>query len=63
MNERLSVSYEERLIEMRPALAEILGKMYQDNYVLIAELCDEHLDRSGNLLGQVRHNAAVLREK
>lgn len=56
------ISYEERLIAMRPDLAVILGKMYKANYVLVAELCDDHLDRSGNLLGQVRHQAAMLGE-
>lgn len=60
MNDK--ISYEERLIAMRPDIAEILGKMYKDNYVLVAELCDKHLDQSGNLLGQVRHNAAMLRD-
>lgn len=59
---KTKVSYEERLVEMREDIAKILSRMYKDNYVLISELCDEHLDRSGNLLGKVRHNAAILIE-
>lgn len=57
---KMTISYEERLTEMRPDLAVILAKLYKENYLLIAELCDKHLDRSGNLLGKVRHEAAML---
>ena len=31
-----------------------LAKRYKDNPVFIAELCDELLDRSGGLLGEIR---------
>ncbi len=57
------ISYEEHLISMREDIAVILGKMYTENYVLVAELCDDYLDRSGNLLGKVRHEAAMLNKK
>ena len=40
-------------------ISEILARMYADNYQLIAELCDEYLDRSAKLLGVVRHKAAL----
>lgn len=63
MPKKSKVSYEDRLIEMREDIAKILSRMYKDNYVLISELCDEHLDRSGCLLGKVRHNAAILTEE
>lgn len=62
VDDMAKISYEERLTEMRPDLAAILAKLYKENYVLISELCDDHLDRSGNLLGQVRHEAAMLIE-
>ena len=33
---------------------ERLVKLYPDNYVCVAKICDEVLDRSGALLGEVR---------
>ena len=43
-------------------LVETLAKMYKENYLLIAKLCDEHIDRSGRLLGEVRYKAVMLNE-
>ena len=36
---------------------ERLVKLYPDNYVCVAKICDEVLDRSGALLGEVRKAA------
>lgn len=33
---------------------ERLVALYKDNYVCVAKMCDEVLDRSGALLGEVR---------
>ena len=33
---------------------ERLVELYPDNYVCVAKICDEVLDRSGALLGKVR---------
>jgi len=36
---------------------ERLVALYKDNYVCVAKMCDEVLDRSGALLGEVRKAA------
>ena len=46
----------------KDAVARVLAEIYATHYRQIAELCDEHLDRSGGLLGKVRHEAAILRQ-
>lgn len=62
--EEASLSYHramEKAEAERDAAAErlesSLAAMYPAHYALIAELCDEHLDRSGGLLGRVRDRA------
>lgn len=39
---------------------ERLVELYPDDYVCVAKMCDEVLDRSGELLGDVR--VAVIKE-
>lgn len=47
---------------------DVLARLYEaggigsDTCCLIAQLCDEELDRSGGLLGRVREKAAAIRE-
>lgn len=36
---------------------ERLVALYNDNYLCVAKICDEVLDRSGALLGEVRNRA------
>lgn len=48
----------ERIMDER--VSDILAALYRREYVMIAELCDEYLDRSGKLLGTVRHKAALI---
>lgn len=40
-----------------------LTELYLKDYVCIAEVCDEVLDRSGGLLGRIRIKARILSEK
>lgn len=39
------------------AMVSALAAVYPDGRVVIAKLCDEHLDPSGRLLGLVREEA------
>ena len=50
----------------REHLTSSLVKMYKIGFkhsIFVAELCDEHLDRSGELLGIVRERARVNHDK
>jgi len=40
-----------------------LAELYLKDYVCIAEVCDEVLDKSGGLLGKVRDKAKILSKK
>lgn len=42
------------------SLAERLAPLYVNDYVGVAKLCDETIDRSGKLLGLVRTEAAKI---
>jgi hypothetical protein len=45
----------------RELLAARMIELYERDRVAVASICDEQLDRSGNLLGYLR--AAALRSK
>jgi hypothetical protein len=49
--------------ELRINFARWLAPQYLENELKIANLCDETLDRSGALLGYVRHEATLLKNK
>ena len=50
------------LAEHADVMSDILGELYIEHHLLIAHLCDKHLDRSGGLLGMVRHKAATAKK-
>ncbi len=46
--------------KLRRNFAKYLAEYYEDSPVEVAALCDEQLDRTGELLGYVREEAAAL---
>lgn len=54
----MKAKYDIRSEKYRRELAERLAVFYSDNPLLVANICDECIDRSGNLLGWVRDAAA-----
>jgi hypothetical protein len=44
------------------ALVARLVEIYRRDRVTVARICDEQLDRSGNLLGYLRDAAAIRKE-
>ena len=48
---------------MRVHLVDRLAELYKTDYVSVAKVCDEALDRSGALLGEVRTRHSELRSQ
>jgi hypothetical protein len=48
---------------MRVHLVDRLAKLYKTDYVAVAKVCDEALDKSGALLGEVRTRHSELRSQ
>ena len=57
----MKAKHDIRSEEYRRELAERLAVYYDENPCLVAAICDECLDKSGNLLGWVR--TAVMKNK
>ena len=47
----------------RVELVDRLAELYETDYVAVAKVCDEVLDRSGALLGEVRTRHSALRSQ
>ncbi len=53
---------EERLLIIGRRVLKAMAWAYPQNSVLVANLCDHHLDHSGRLLGEVREEARSVSE-
>ena len=49
--------------EERERLLKVLAAMYHTHCLVVAELCDAHLDPAGKMLGVVRERAAILKQQ
>jgi len=47
----------------RIELVDRLAELYKTDYVAVAKVCDEALDKSGALLGEVRTRHSELRSQ
>lgn len=54
---------DKRELAKRLAPLYVKDELIKVDYVSIAKLCDDVLDRSGNLLGYVREEAFAMRAK
>lgn len=58
--EKLMTEKPELCIYTRSEMVEVLGQLYAANPSDVAALCDEALDKSGRLLGDVRNKARAI---